>query len=189
MKKLSKRYLFFVVGTCCLIIVVGYLRWGIHLVSGLAAYQPPFGASDQVGLPLIVRQDTATSTHTPTLAPSPTLGTPLPDLYAYSWHIKYYGCPWGDPGLIEVPVSNIGEAEAGPFHVMINRTAVPVSFLAVGDIAWSAVYFDAGPVGGVLAHADDWNEVQELDESNNGFRILFTAPPPCVTESPMAPEP
>jgi hypothetical protein len=108
----------------------------------------------------------------------------LPDLNPYGYTVRYYGCPWGGPGYISVPVQNIGEAEAGHFTVDINHLRTTVESLKSGSSQDAVVEFQAGPVGGVYAVVDVDDEVQESREGNNIFQILFTPPPPCVNNVP-----
>ena len=117
--------------------------------------------------------------------PTPEGGPPgLPDLNPYGYYVRYYGCPWGGPGYISVPVQNIGEADAGHFTVAINRLRTTVESLKAGSSQDVVVEFQAGPVGGVDAKVDVDGEIKESNEANNYFSITFTPPPPCVDSGP-----
>ena len=117
--------------------------------------------------------------------PTPEGGPPgLPDLNPYGYQVRYYGCPWGGPGSINVPVRNIGEADAGHFAVEINHLRTTVESVKAGNSQDAIVEFQEGPVGGINAVVDVDHEVQESIEGNNNFYITFTPPPACVNSEP-----
>ena len=117
------------------------------------------------------------------------LGTPsptptqilLPDLSVSLIRITYYGCPWDQPGHINIGVSNIGLADADSFFVDIMRTPFPVTTLAANNNIELTYQFASGPVASLFVFADSEQQVTESDETNNQLRIIYTPPPYCTS--------
>jgi hypothetical protein len=148
------------------------------------------------GLPLFnpvsTPQQAQNHIRTPSVAVTPSLEglslTPsegsLADLAYYYYSIEYDACPWDGPGSITVRVNNIGTGDAGPFDVTINGQKAHVYGIPAGESADAVVRFDSGPIGGVEIEIDPGNQVMESDKENNRFFIVFTPPPPCLTDTP-----
>ncbi len=107
----------------------------------------------------------------------------LPDLTVSGVRISYYGCPWDQPGHVSVPVSNIGNGDAGSFFVDIHSKSFPVTTLAAQEGIVLTREFSRGPAGAVFVFADSKQQVQESNEDNNEYRIIYTPPLYC-TSSP-----
>jgi len=142
-----------------------------------------------VGWVLVACGGTAVSTPTTipaTVTPTipATLATQLPDLEIGGYSVTYDDCPWGGPGTVSVSVDNYGVGDAGPFEVTINNGTTNVDGLGSLGETEAAVSFEAGPVGGVNAEVDSAQQVEEVDETNNTYTIMFTPPPPCATPTP-----
>jgi len=114
----------------------------------------------------------------------PVISTALPDLMTDIYSIRYFGCPWGDPGEVRGWVKNIGDGNAGPFQVEINSGTTTLPGLESGNAVWASVPFASGPVGRVNIYVDPNNQVQETDKSNNQYHIVFTPPPTCTAATP-----
>jgi hypothetical protein len=108
-----------------------------------------------------------------------------PDLVIDFYAVTYDDCPWDGPGQVSVRVKNEGTGSAGEFATEINGddSAVTTS-LAAGNETDAIVSFTSGPVGGVNAQADVNQQVDESNEDNNSYQIVFTPPPPCGTPTP-----
>jgi hypothetical protein len=119
-----------------------------------------------------------------TILKKPVISTQLPDLMADEYDVRYFGCPWGDPGEVRGWVKNIGDGNAGPFEIEINSGTTTLPGLESGVGAWASVPFSSGPVGGVNINVDPNHKLQETDKSNNQYDILFTPPPTCTTATP-----
>jgi hypothetical protein len=123
---------------------------------------------------------------TQTTSNKPVISTALPDLMVENgyYSVRYFGCPWGDPGEVRGWVKNIGEGNAGPFEVEINSGTTTLPGLESGVGVWASVPFASGPVGGVNINVDPNHKLQETNKSNNQYNILFTPPPTCTTATP-----
>jgi hypothetical protein len=142
--------------------------------------------------PVSSPQPAQNQTRTPSAAITPSLEEftltpsegPLPDLAYFYYSIVYDACPWGGPGSITVRVNNSGAGDAGSFDVTINGQKAHVNGIPAGGNADALVRFDSGPIGSVEIEIDPGNQVMESDKENNLFFIVFTPPPPCLTDTP-----
>ena len=132
-----------------------------------------------------------TAVPTPTSIPAtetpdipPTLATQLPDLEIGGYSVTYDDCPWGGSGSVAVSIDNFGVGDAGPFAVTINNDTTNLDGLGSLGETTASVDFASGPVGGVNAEVDSAQQVEEVDETNNTYTIVFTPPPPCETPTP-----
>ncbi|MCB0061263.1 MAG: hypothetical protein KDE19_04090 [Caldilineaceae bacterium] len=129
--------------------------------------------------------DAASPLCTTTPSPTPT-SAEKPDLTitAMNWRFLPTGCssvPQMAPPVLDITVANIGTAAAGPFHLLLNNTSVPVdSGLAAG--ATTTIPFANGfnPQGDNMATVDSSHQVDELDESNNESTLTLFLPIPTV---------
>lgn len=114
--------------------------------------------------------------------------TPLPDLYVQMVSIELENGSNCNSGLgTSVWVHNQGNADAGPFDVLVNTTTVPVAGVNAGQTVylWTPDYNYIGPETYVLV--DSNNVIAESDESNNTFFELVpipTLPQHCI-EDPL----
>jgi hypothetical protein len=151
---------------------VGALVLTLGLLFAFQGRTEPAGAGGTpVYVPLLVKI-------IPPPTPSP---TGRPDLLiAYHWIIYKPGtCPWGGPGEISVRVKNVGSGDAGSFFVTINGQTTSLANLPAHSEAFATVQFSSGPVAYVEAEVDPTHAVDEDDETNNTFSIIFTPPPAC----------
>lgn len=108
-----------------------------------------------------------------------------PDLLIDYYVVTYDDCPWDGPGQVSVRVKNEGTGDAGEFATEINGDdSAVITALAAGDETDATISFASGPVGSVEAQADVKQQVNESNEDNNSYQILFTPPPPCTTPTP-----
>lgn len=126
--------------------------------------------------PILIHEETPT--------PTPTITSTLaglPDLSLQYHVVTYEECPWGGPGSIAMHVRNDGGGFSQSFNVEINGQTDELAGLPAAGEADAVINFTAGPVGSINAQADSLNQVTESNESNNGYQIIFTPPPPCPT--------
>ncbi len=106
----------------------------------------------------------------------------LPDLTLdFFWEITYTSeCPWGGPGFLILRGRNIGEGDAEAFGVRVWSETQVVDSLPSGEFLQIRFEFESGPVGSIMALIDPDGQVDESDESNNEFQIIFTPPVRCT---------
>jgi hypothetical protein len=173
---------------CEVLVKTIFLRslWLLFVLFLLVACAFPIFTASQTPRPTIDETITPSKTVTPfsqNVSQTPDEGN-LPDLAYYYYSILYDDCPWGGPGSITVRVNNLGSADAGGFDVVINGLITHVDGIPAGESADAVVHFDSGPIGHVEIQIDPHNLIPENDKENNLFAIVFTPPPPCLTETP-----
>ena len=170
---------------------------GLHTVRVEAnGYQPLVETVDLAGGEEIILDDqlvalegSAIPTPTPTLPPTQTPASSLPDLVVKQVKIELEaptGCMIGLPPLgVRAVIENVGAASAGPFTVQLNATEmeVPEGLPAGESITLWAAGYEAGQENRVLVDAA--SQVEESDEENNLFAQMVPIPTPLVTCTPL----